>query len=122
MASLMELVQLFKKGELGKLLARAFNAERGHVLEHNEDLELIVVFSAGATIPSVEDIARVVKSHFSGLGYRVHRTASHPDGFEAFVNVSDDPSPPCMHMVITTDCKFDDDRRSLRVNTKDFIT
>ena len=70
MASNQELVQLFNKGELGRLLARELNGERGRVYP-NEDSDLVITFESEAVTPSNYIIAITIERHFRGLGYTV---------------------------------------------------
>lgn len=116
MASITELVALFNNGELGKLLAREFNGERGHV-HPNEDSDLIIVFESNEDTPSVDEINEVVTRHYSQLGYRVIL-----DGYGA-KNVigcsfrSDDSDEYCVCVTISTSYPFNGKRSAMRISS-----
>lgn len=84
MASIIQLVQLVTQGETGKLLARMFNGERGHVYQ-NEDSELIVVFKSEEETPEAPAILKAITAHYEKMGCRVEPYGGDADCIEAFI-------------------------------------
>ncbi|MFA6554020.1 MAG: hypothetical protein WCS89_00760 [Candidatus Paceibacterota bacterium] len=86
MASFSELVELFEKGELGKLLASTFNGECGPVYRCNEDPELLVKFSIGQEAPQVDLLRMAIEKYYMRMGYFLVFNAVHnPNQLEFFV-------------------------------------
>ena len=105
MASIKELVGLFNHGELGKLLARTFNGERGRVYPR-EDSDLIITFRSESETPSAEAIGQAVAKHFTGLGYVVIPDARQGMGcFQATVYAGS-KEDFCVYVVVTTHYPF----------------
>ncbi|MDO8483007.1 MAG: hypothetical protein Q7S86_04280 [bacterium] len=116
MASIAELVRLFNDGELGKLIAREFRGERGHV-NPNEDSDFLVVFKSDSETPAREAVAEVVTKHYTGLGYAVRPVRdSDKECFQAEIYKESD-SRGFVHIVITTRYPFNKTHSNLRVNS-----
>ncbi len=117
MASTKELAELFKRGELGKLLANTFNGERGRV-NPCADSDLLVIFKSEDQTPSAEKIGETVRQYYSNLGYVVDDESLRDNSFEA--NIYSKSEDGFVSLVITTHYPFPapgQGRASLRITS-----
>ena len=84
MASSEELADLFKNGQLRKLLIRAFGGSVKTVGKDG-DFEFILNFENGVNPPSAEAIAKTVTHHYRSIGYTVENSEVRDDYFGALI-------------------------------------
>ena len=102
MTSKEELVKLFKKGELGELLVRAFGGDR-ICAGPSKDSNFLIIFESNEKTPSVESIAKTVVHHYQSIGYEVRQNyEGNPDVFGAFILCYRDGIPECVFWVLIT--------------------
>lgn len=99
MPSSAELVELFNRGEFGKLIARTFGGERGHVYP-NQDADLLVVFPTEERVPSVQAIIDTATTFYVSKGYRVDERSRGEKTFELVVYF--DLAEGCVNVTVTT--------------------
>lgn len=99
MASSTELVTMFNQGEFGKLIARTFGGERGHVYQ-NQDADLLVVFPTEERVPSIQAIIDAATPFYCSKGYKVEERSRGEKTFELLVYF--DRTEGCVHVVVTT--------------------
>ena len=120
MATYDQLLSLLEKGEIGKLLAKKFSGERGRAYP-NEDLDVLVVFPSEEQTPSAESIQRLLREHFTSLGYVFEDVPNaRRDSVQAYVYLPGRKRDGMVSICITTNYPFDEKRASLRLNTLAF--